>query len=284
LSDDTFEKASEAAAWIAERIGRRPPRIGVVLGSAFGAVAQLPKEATRIDYAAIPHFRRPTVDGHSGTLVVGDVAGLDVAMLGGRSHYYEGFAARDVAFPIRVLARLGVPIVVLTNAAGGVNQSFAVGDLMALDDHLNLLGDNPLRGPNDDRFGTRFPDMTETYDRELRSILDRVAEARGIPLRHGVYASVPGPSFETPAEVRMLGRLGADAVGMSTVPEAIAARHCGMRVAAVSCITNAAAGLSGAPLAHEDVMEQAVRAAGRFASLLEGLCMEIANGNAVDHA
>jgi purine-nucleoside phosphorylase len=278
LSADYFALAEESAAWISDRIGGRTPRLGIVLGSAFGAFAELPVDAVKLDYDEVPHFRKPTVDGHAGTLVVGAIEGLEVAVLGGRTHCYEGYSAAQVAIPVRTLARLGVEAVVLTNAAGGVNQSFAVGDLMVIDDHINLLGDNPLRGPNDARFGPRFPDLTYTYDAEFRATIDRVAERAGIPIRHGIYASVLGPSYESPAEVRMLAMLGVDAVGMSTVPEAIAARHCGLRVAGVSCITNAAAGLSGAPLVHEDVMEQAANAAGAFAVLLEGLCREHAHG------
>jgi purine-nucleoside phosphorylase len=284
LTTDYFAMAEESASAISGRIGARRPKLGIVLGSAFGAFASRPTDAVRIDYGDIPHFRKPTVEGHAGVLVVGTVAGLEVAVLAGRMHCYEGYTAAHVALPVRALARLGVEAVVLTNASGGINRAFHVGDVMVIDDHLNLLGDNPLRGPNDSRFGPRFPDLTYTYDAELRASLDRVASGAGIELRHGVYASVPGPSYETPAEVRMLGLLGADAVGMSTVPEAIAARHCGLRVAGVSCITNAAAGLSGAPLVHEDVMEQAAKAAGTFAVLLEGLCREHAHGPQSEHA
>jgi purine-nucleoside phosphorylase len=283
LSADYFAIAEEAAEWIAARIDGRKPRLGIVLGSAFGAFADRPADAVKLDYGEVPHFRKPTVDGHAGTLVVGTIEGLEVAVLGGRTHCYEGYSAAQVAIPVRTLARLGVEAVVLTNAAGGVNTSFEVGDLMVIDDHINLLGDNPLRGTNEARFGPRFPDLTFTYDAEFCATFDRVAASAAIPLRHGVYASVLGPSYETPAEVRMLAALGVDAVGMSTVPEAIAARHCGLRVAGVSCITNAAAGLSGAPLVHEDVMEQASNAAGAFAVLLEGLCREHAHGARTDN-
>jgi purine-nucleoside phosphorylase len=269
--------ADEAAGAIAARLGGLRPRLGIVLGSAFGEFAARPERAVRVGYGDVPHFRRPTVDGHAGVVVGGSVEGLDVVVLAGRMHCYEGYSAAQVALPVRALARLGVEAVVLTNAAGGINRAFEVGDVMVIEDHVNLLGDNPLRGPNDARFGPRFPDLTTVYDADLRAALDRAAAAAAIRLRRGVYASVPGPSYETPAEVRMLGLLGVDAVGMSTVPEAIAARHCGLRVGGVSCITNAAAGLSGGPLVHEDVMDEAAKAAGKFATLLEGLCRELAH-------
>jgi len=211
------------------------------------------------------------VIGHAGKLVVGQIAGRDVAVLSGRVHFYEGHSLTTVTFSTRVLARLGVKTLVLTNAAGGINTSFSPGTLMAIDDHLNFMGSNPLVGPNDDRFGVRFPDMTEVYSSRLRRVADEAAAAAGVHLRHGVYVGLHGPSYETPAEIRAFRTLGADAVGMSTVPEAIVARHMGVEVLGISCITNPAAGVLPAPLHHDEVMEVARRVSGQFMSLLEGI-------------
>jgi purine-nucleoside phosphorylase len=224
-----------------------------------------------IPYGDIPKWPASNVIGHAGKLVVGRIAGRDVAVLSGRVHFYEGHPLTTVTFSTRVLARLGVKTLVLTNAAGGINTSFSPGTLMAIDDHLNFMGSNPLVGPNDDRFGVRFPDMTEVYSSRLRRVADEAAAAAGVALRHGVYVGLHGPSYETPAEIRAFRTLGADAVGMSTVPEAIVARHMGVEVLGISCITNPAAGVLPAPLHHDEVMEVARRVSGQFMSLLEGI-------------
>jgi purine-nucleoside phosphorylase len=224
-----------------------------------------------IPYGDIPKWPASKVIGHAGKLVVGRIAGRDVAVLSGRVHFYEGHSLTTVTFSTRVLARLGVKTLVLTNAAGGINTSFSPGTLMAIDDHLNFMGSNPLVGPNDDRFGVRFPDMTEVYSSRLRRVADEAAAAAGVALRHGVYVGLHGPSYETPAEIRAFRTLGADAVGMSTVPEAIVARHMGVEVLGISCITNPAAGVLPAPLHHDEVMEVARRVSGQFMSLLEGI-------------
>jgi len=222
-------------------------------------------------YEALPHWPAPTVMGHEGRLVVGTTAGKRVAALAGRAHFYEGHDLATVVFATRVMGRLGVRRIILTNAAGGINTGFAQGALMIIDDHINMLGSNPLVGPNDDRFGVRFPDMSEVYSRRLRELADAAAHDRGVTVNHGVYIAVHGPSYETPAEIRFFRSIGADAVGMSTVPEAIAARHLGMEVLGISCITNMAAGVLPEPLVHEEVMETARRVRGSFISLLEGI-------------
>jgi len=247
------------------------PDVAIVLGSGLGDFADGLADAVTTPYADIPHWPASAVIGHAGKLVVGSLAGKRVAALAGRAHYYEGHDLRTVTFAIRVLGLLGVRTLVLTNAAGGVNVEFGPGTLMVIDDHINLLGANPLLGPNDERFGVRFPDMTEVYSRRLRGVADAAAAARGVPVAHGVYAALHGPSYETPAEIRYLRIIGADAVGMSTVPEALVARHMGIEVLGVSCITNPAAGVLPEPLHHDEVMEVARRVRGAFASLLEGI-------------
>jgi purine-nucleoside phosphorylase len=266
-----YERVSEAAAWLRPRLGQIP-QIAIVLGSGLGAFADRLDGRQAIPYGQIPHWPAATIVGHAGTLVTGAIAGRRVAVLSGRVHFYEGVDLRVVTFGIRVLGMLDVRQLVLTNAAGGVNTSFARGALMIIDDHINLLGSNPLIGPNDDRFGPRFPDMTEVYSQRLRTLADRSAAAAGIPVTHGVYAAVHGPSYETPAEIRYLRTVGADAVGMSTAPEAIVARHMGLEVLGISCITNMAAGILPAPLDHDEVMETARRVSGQFIALLEGIC------------
>jgi purine-nucleoside phosphorylase len=222
-----------------------------------------------IPYAELPYWPASRVIGHSGKLVVGKSNGRTIAALAGRSHLYEGHDVGRVAFGVRVLGRLGVQTIVLTNAAGGVNTSFARGALMVIDDHINLTGHNPLVGENDDRFGVRFPDMTEVYSRRLRRVADEAASSVGLTLPHGVYVALIGPSYETPAEIRYLRTIGADAVGMSTVPEAIVARHMNMEVLGISCITNMAAGVLPRPLDHAEVMETAAKVRGQFIALLE---------------
>jgi purine-nucleoside phosphorylase len=229
-----------------------------VLGSGLGAFADTLDEAHRIPFAAIPHFLASTVEGHGNTLVLGRCSGIPVAVLQGRVHFYEGHSLQDVVFPIRVLGQLGVTTLLLTNAAGAVNPAFAPGDLMIVEDHVNLIG-NPLVGPNEAALGPRFPDMSEAYDRRLRDLAEAACAAVGVRSHRGVYLAMSGPSYETPAEVRMGHTLGADAVGMSTAPEVIAARHMGMRVVALSCLTNLAAGVSGRPLDHGEVLATAER-------------------------
>lgn len=265
-----YERVEEAAAAIRRRCPARP-EAALVLGSGLGDVADAFADAATFAYAALPHWPAATVVGHPGRLVIGTFAGRRVAALAGRVHLYEGHDPGDVVFATRVMGRLGVRTMVLTNAAGGVNTALGAGTLMVIDDHINLLGVNPLAGENDDRFGPRFPDMSEVYSRRLRRIADEAAAARGVPVVHGIYAACLGPSYETPAEIRHLRTIGADAVGMSTVPEAIAARHMGLEVLGISCITNMAAGVLPQPLDHQEVLETAQRVRGAFTSLLEGI-------------
>jgi purine-nucleoside phosphorylase len=266
----TFDRVEEAAAAVRRRC-RTLPRIAIVLGSGLGDFADSLADSTVTPYEQLPHWPASTAIGHAGRLAVGTVAGTCVAALAGRVHLYEGHDLSTVAFATRVMGRLGVTRIVLTNAAGGINTGFAQGALMVIDDHINLLGGSPLTGPNDDRFGVRFPDMSEVYSRRLRAVADDAARARGVAVSHGVYVAVHGPSYETPAEIRAFRTLGADAVGMSTVPEAIAARHLGMEVLGISCITNMAAGVLPQPLDHNEVMETARRVRGSFIALLEGV-------------
>jgi len=266
----TFERVEAAAEAIRRRAGALP-RVAIVLGSGLGELAETLADPTVIPYGEIPHWPPSSVVGHPGRLVIGGFAGRAVAALAGRVHLYEGHEAGAVVFATRVMGRLGVTQLILTNAAGGVNTALEPGVLMIIDDHINLLGANPLAGVNDDRLGPRFPDMTEVYARRLRAVADQAAAARGVAVAHGVYAACPGPSYETPAEIRYLRTIGADAVGMSTVPEAIAARHMGIEVLGISCITNMAAGVRPQPLRHEEVLETARRVRGTFAALLEGI-------------
>lgn len=266
---DLFLKVQTAAVALRDRIEERRPTTAFVLGSALGGFADRCESAISVPYDDVPHMRTPTAAGHAGRFVSGTVEGLEVLVLSGRLHAYEGYALEDVTFPIRLVAALGVETLVLTNAAGGVDPSFAAGDLMLVEDHMNLTGANPLVGPNDDRLGPRFPDMTNLYDSGLRAILGEVADGLGIRLRHGVYAGLSGPTYETPAEVRMLQALGADVVGMSTVPEVIVARAIGMRVAGISCVTNLASGISPHPLSHAEVIETTALVASRFEALVE---------------
>jgi purine-nucleoside phosphorylase len=256
-----YERAEHAARTI-RALGAEEAHVGLVLGSGLGAFADDLEDAIAIPYEELPGFARSTVEGHAGRLVLGKVGGTPVVVLQGRFHFYEGYALDEVTFPIRVLGLLGIKALVLTNAAGGLNNSFTQGALMVISDHLNLMGTNPLLGPNDPRFGTRFPDMSEVYDREFQEATIAESHAMKIELKRGIYAALTGPSYETPAEIRMLRALGADAVGMSTVPEAIVARHMGVRVLGISCITNMAAGVLDRPIDHAEVMEtgEAVRA------------------------
>ena len=266
-----LERVDAAAAAVRKRAGEDVPRVAVILGSGLGDFANRLSDAVTVPYGDLPHWPASKVIGHEGKLVVGSLGGRRVAALSGRAHFYEGHDLRTVTFATRAIARLGVKTLIVTNAAGGINTSLKPGTLMVIDDHINLLGSNPLVGPNEDAFGARFPDMSEVYSRRLRGIADDVAREQGLQIGHGVYVAVHGPSYETPAEIRYLRTIGADAVGMSTIPEAIVARHMGVEVLGLSCITNAAAGVLPQPLNHDEVMETARQVRGVFAALLEGI-------------
>ncbi|MBQ6719800.1 MAG: purine-nucleoside phosphorylase [Oscillospiraceae bacterium] len=261
-------KITAAAEYLKAHVDLRPT-IGLVLGSGLGDYADTLEDRICIPFADIPNFPLPTIEGHTGALVFGRKQGKTVVMLQGRIHYYEGLSMREITLPIRVLAALGVKQLVLTNAAGGVNTAFHPGDLMLIADHINYSGMNPLIGPNLDAFGPRFPDMSDLYTADLRAAIREAAKEAGIPLQEGVYAMYSGPNYETPAEIRMFRVLGADAVGMSTVPEALVAGHCGMQVVGVSCVTNMAAGVLPLKLDHSDVMESAARVHDTFQNLMD---------------
>jgi purine-nucleoside phosphorylase len=267
---DYYDKVKEAADAVRARV-QTLPQVAVVLGSGLGDFANSLTDAVHMPYDQLPHWPASKVIGHEGKLVVGTVKGRLIAALAGRSHLYEGHDIGTVSFAVRVLGVLGIKTLLLTNAAGGVNTSFSKGALMVIDDHINLMGANPLAGPNDDRFGPRFPDMTDVYATRLRRIADQTGRQMSLPLPHGVYAALLGPSYETPAEIRYLRTIGADAVGMSTVPEALVARHMGIEVLGISCITNMAAGVLPQPLNHLEVMETARRIRSQFIALLEGI-------------
>jgi purine-nucleoside phosphorylase len=264
----------EAAAHIRTRCPTLP-ETAIVLGSGLGDFADTLLDAIAMPYADLPHWPPSRVIGHAGRLVIGTVAGKRIAVLSGRVHFYEGHDLASVVFGTRVMGRLGVRRVILTNAAGGINTAFAEGALMIIDDHINMLGSNPLIGANDDRFGVRFPDMTEVYSKRLRHLADEAAAAKGITVSHGVYVAVHGPSYETPAEIRFYRQIGADAIGMSTVPEAIAARHMGLEVLGISCISNAAAGILPQPIVHDEVIATMQRIRSSFVALLEGIIERI---------
>jgi purine-nucleoside phosphorylase len=265
-----YDQVKEAADSVRDRI-RDVPSVAIVLGSGLGDFASTPEQAVSIPYEQLPNWPASRVIGHEGRLVVGRVKGKVIAALAGRCHAYEGHSQLTVTFAVRAMGLLGVKTLILTNAAGGINTAFKAGALMVIDDHINLSGANPLVGPNDDRFGPRFPDMSEVYSKRVRGIADDAARKLGVPLAHGVYVALMGPSYETPAEIRYLRTIGADAVGMSTAAEAIAARHMGMEVLGISCITNMAAGVLPEPLNHQEVMETARRVRDRFVALLEGV-------------
>ena len=257
-----------AAEYIRSRVSLRPT-VGLVLGSGLGDYADTLTDAVRIPYAEIPNFPVPTIAGHAGALVFGRKEGREVVIMQGRIHYYEGLPQQVITLPIRVLAALGVKTVMLTNACGGVNLGFTPGDLMLISDHINFSGANPLVGPNLDAFGPRFPDMSDLYTASLRRAIREKASEAGIELREGVYAMYSGPNYETPAEIRMFRTLGADAVGMSTVPEALVAGHCGMQVVGISCITNMAAGVLPVKLSHAEVTETANRVSAKFRRVVD---------------
>ncbi len=262
-----YDRAKRAAEQISSRT-KMTPSIAVVLGSGLGAFADELADSTSVAYNEIPGFAQATVEGHAGKMVIGKAGDVPIAAMQGRFHFYEGYSLDDVTFPIRVLKLLGVQTLILTNAAGSLNTEFTPGSLMVISDHINLMGTNPLIGPNDNRFGPRFPDLTSTYDPDLQNLVIEEAKAIDVDMRRGVYAALTGPSYETPAEIHMVRTLGADAVGMSTVPEAIVARHMEMSLIGISCITNLAAGVSNRPIDHSQVMEIGKRVRGQFTELL----------------
>ena len=283
----SYEKAAETAEFIRAKYGK-PIKIAVVLGSGLGAFADQLNDSVRIPYEEIPHFARSTVEGHAGRLVLGEVDGVPVAVQQGRFHFYEGYSMEQVTFPARVFGLMGIDKLVLTNAAGSLSTEMSPGSLMLISDHINLVGANPLRGMNDPRFGPRFPDMTHVYDRELQEVVVAAAEEVALErfesgtdptkidfLHRGVYCGLSGPTYETPAEIHMYRLLGADALGMSTVPEAIVARHQQMQVVGISCITNYAAGMTDEAIDHDHVMETGARTADIFRELLRRLVTRI---------
>jgi len=269
-----FLRAERAAKFILSKTKLRP-RIALVLGSGLGDFADTFSCAVKIPYAKIPNFPQSTAIGHAGRLVIGNVGDIPVVGMQGRVHLYEGYSAKEVTFPIRVFARMGIKAVILTNAAGGINRNYSQGCLVAIRDHVNLQGANPLIGPNDERFGLRFPDMTQAYDREFQRFVTEEGKKLGQNIHNGVYLAVQGPSYETPAEIYSFRAIGADLVGMSTVPEVIAARHSGIRVLGISCVTNMAAGTTDAPLNQEEVLEIAARIKPQFIALLRAVTPRI---------
>src|ERR1700732_2751098 len=270
-----FLRAERAAKFILGKVKLRP-RIALVLGSGLGDFANEFGNATKIPYAKIPNFPQSTAIGHAGRLVIGSVGNIPVAAMQGRVHLYEGYSPKEVAFPIRVFARMGIKAVILTNAAGGINRNYSQGCLVVIRDHVNLQGVNPLVGPNDERFGLRFPDMTQSYDREFQRFVTEEGKKLALTIHNGVYLAVAGPSYETPAEIYSFRTIGADLVGMSTVPEVIAARHSGLRVLGISCVTNMAAGTTDAPLDHQEVLDTTKRVRKQFISLLTAVIPRIA--------
>jgi purine-nucleoside phosphorylase len=271
---ESFEQASEAAAHILSKTELRPS-ISVVLGSGLGGFAGQLENPTVIPFAGIPHFPQSTVPGHSGRLLLGTLQGIPIAVMQGRVHAYEGYTPQQVTFPVRVLGRMGIKTLILTNAAGGIRETLHQGQLILLSDHINFTGYNPVSGPNDERFGPRFFDMSEAYSKKLRALAKEAANEEGFTLEEGVYLSLLGPSFETPAEIRAFRTLGADLVGMSTVQETIAARHMSLDVIGISCVTNMAAGIQSEPLSHQEVMETGKRVETTLAALLTRLLPKI---------
>jgi purine-nucleoside phosphorylase len=278
---DTFTLADSAATFLLSQTSLRP-RIALVLGSGLGAFADELTDAIRIHYSQIPSFPLSTAVGHSGQMVIGKAAGIPVAVMQGRVHLYESYSASEVAFPTRVLGRMGIHALILTNAAGGINLEYRQGALVVLSDHINLQGQNPLVGPNDQRFGPRFPDITQAYYKPYRTLALGAAHKLGKTVHEGVYAALLGPSYETPAEIRYLRSIGADLVGMSTVPEVIAARHMGIKILAISCVTNMAAGILDKPLDHKEVLETGRRVQKDFVALLKAVLPGIAKDVAQD--
>lgn len=264
-----YEKLNKAVQYI-QSINKTSPKIGLILGSGLGVFVENIEEPTIIPYNDIPFFKKTTVEGHEGRFILGKVKGVEVAVLQGRLHAYEGLPMEEVVFPVRLLSLLGIKTLVLTNAAGGVNLNYSPGDLVIIEDHINLMGTNPLIGPNNNEMGPRFPDMSHAYNPELIAIMKRVSLDLGYKIHTGVYAGVYGPTYETPAEIKMIRTLGGDMVGMSTVPECIAANHLGLRVCGISCITNMGAGIVNQTLKHEDIKHEAMKAMNHFTALLNG--------------
>lgn len=271
---DLSTKLKESADFILSKT-KFKPEIGLILGSGLGAIADKIEDAEHYNYSDIPNFPVSTVEGHAGKLVIGNFQGKQVVAMQGRFHYYEGYEMDQVTFPVRVMKLLGVQTLIVTNAAGAVNKDFNPGDLVLISDHINLSGRNPLIGRNLDEFGPRFPDMSNAYDKDLRTKVKEIAKNAGIELREGVYTMLSGPTYETPAEIRMIRTLGGDAVGMSTVPEVIIANHCGLKVIGVSCMTNMAAGILDQPLCHEEVMETSNKVKATFINLMTNIIKEI---------
>jgi len=274
-TDDLFQRADSAAQFLLSRTMLRP-KIGLILGSGLGAFAESLSDFSRVPYSQIPTFPQSTAIGHAGQMVIGNAGSVPVAAMQGRVHLYEGYSAQEIAFPIRVFGRMGIRAVILTNAAGGINLKYKQGALVLIKDHINLQGVNPLVGPNDDRFGPRFPDMSYAYSRKFGKVAQEEAARLGLTLDDGIYAALLGPSYETPAEIRYLRTIGADLVGMSTVAEVIAARQMGIEVLAISCVTNMAAGILDQALSHEEVMETGQKVRGQFEALLRAVLPRIA--------
>ncbi len=268
-------RVQEAAQALQGRLGGFQPEVAVILGSGLGGFVSELSDSIEIPYDQLPHFPVSTVAGHAGKWVAGTVEGRSVLCMQGRFHYYEGYSMQEVTFPIRVMKELNIGTLIVTNAAGGIRASFQPGDLMLIEDHINWMFDNPLRGPNVDEWGPRFPDMSHAYDPDLIACAEKVAADFGITLHRGVYIAVPGPSYETPAEIRAFAKLGADAVGMSTVPEVIVANHQGMNVLGISCISNMASGILPEPLSHEDVVRTSQQVQGRLTRLVKGVLKEL---------
>jgi purine-nucleoside phosphorylase len=274
LTTQDIAKVNESADFIKASLPVLP-EVAMILGSGLGVLADSLENPVTLDYKAIPHFPLSTVEGHAGQFVVGELSGKQVVIMKGRFHMYEGYTAAEVTFPIRVLKKLGVKTLIVTNAAGGINTEYASGELMIIKDHINFTSRNPLIGPNLDEFGVRFPDMSEAYSKRLRAIAHETAASQGFALQEGIYVGLLGPSYETPAEIRMFRILGADAVGMSTVSEVLVARHSGIEVLGISCISNMAAGILDQALSHEEVMETTERVKGKFLALVKGIVPQL---------
>ncbi|WP_017184975.1 purine-nucleoside phosphorylase [Alkalibacillus haloalkaliphilus] len=264
-----IEQIRESEKYISDQLSGQTPSIGLILGSGLGVLADEIDNPVTIQYHEIPHFPQSTVEGHKGQLVIGELQGQTVVAMQGRFHYYEGYSMQHVTFPVRVMKQLGVEKLVVTNAAGGINESFNAGDLMLIEDHINNMGDNPLMGKNVDELGPRFPDMSQAYDRDLIEVAQKTADELGLNVQRGVYVGNSGPTYETSSEVKMLRTLGGDAVGMSTVPEVIVANHAGMRVLGISCISNMAAGILDQPLSHDEVIETTEQVKQQFIQLVK---------------
>ena len=273
-SEKLYQKLRDASQYIQSKTSVKP-KVGIVLGSGLGVYVEKVENQVVIPYGEIPHFPQTSVEGHDGRLIIGQAQGVDVAVFQGRFHHYEGHPLEDVVLPVRVLSLLGADYVILTNASGGINETYRPGDLVCITDHINMTGSNPLVGPNIAELGPRFPDMTQAYDMELQELIHAAAQEIGVDVKRGIYAGVLGPTYETPAEIGMLKTIGGDLVGMSTVPESIAANHLGLRVAGISCVTNMAAGIGGEKLKHEDVKIVAQMAMQRFSDLVSATVKKI---------